>query len=114
MQEELQQTNDTIYSITGFSPVLFRPVGGNYTDAMINAAVKDGYKVVMWSWHQDTQDWKEPGVRKIVQKVMKGTRPGDVILFHDGGGNRTQTIQALEEILPALKSKATHLLQYPS
>jgi len=105
LQEELRQTNDTIYSITGFSPVLFRPVGGNYTDAMINAAVKDGYKVVMWSWHQDTQDWKEPGVKKIVQKVMKGTKPGDVILFHDGGGNRTQTIKALEEIIPALKKQ---------
>ena len=47
-------------------------------------------------------------------KGNEGTKPGDVILFHDGGGNRTQTIQALEEILPALKSKATHLLQYPS
>ncbi len=113
LQEELQQTNDTIYSITGFSPVLFRPVGGNYTDAMINAAVKDGYKVVMWSWHQDTQDWKEPGVRKIVQKVMKGTRPGDVILFHDGGGNRKQTIQALEEILPALKKQGYTFVTIP-
>lgn len=105
LREELRQTNNTIYSITGFSPVLFRPVGGNYTDAMINAAVKDGYQVVMWSWHQDTQDWKQPGVKKIIQKVMKGTKPGDVILFHDGGGNRTQTIKALEEIIPALKKQ---------
>ncbi|MEK5233755.1 polysaccharide deacetylase family protein [Lysinibacillus sp. FSL K6-0232] len=105
LREELRQTNNTIYSITGFSPVLFRPVGGNYTDAMINAAVKDGYQVVMWSWHQDTQDWKQPGVKKIIQKVMKGTKPGDVILFHDGGGDRTQTIKALEEIIPALKKQ---------
>lgn len=68
LQEELRQTNEMIYSITGFYPVLFRPVGGNYNDKMINAAVKDGYKVVMWSWHQDTQDWKQPGVSKIVKK----------------------------------------------
>lgn len=105
LQKELRQTKEIIYSITGFSPVLFRPVGGNYNDSMINAAVKDGYKVVMWSWHQDTQDWKQPGVKKITQKVLKGSKPGDVILFHDGGGDRSQTIKALEELLPVLKKQ---------
>nr|WP_264989563.1 polysaccharide deacetylase family protein [Lysinibacillus sp. KH24] len=105
LREELRQTNEVIYSITGFSPTLFRPVGGNYTDQMINVAVEDGYKVVMWSWHQDTLDWKQPGVEKIAQKVLKGASPGDVILFHDGGGNRTQTIQALEKIIPTLQKQ---------
>jgi len=105
LQKELRQTKEIIYSITGFSPALFRPVGGNYNDSMINAAVRDGYKVVMWSWHQDTQDWKQPGVKKITQKVLKGSKPGDVILFHDGGGDRSQTIKALEEILPVLKKQ---------
>lgn len=105
LQEELQQTNEMITNITGYAPVLFRPVGGNYNEKMINTAVKNGYKVVMWSWHQDTQDWKEPGTSKIVQKVLGGTKPGDVILFHDGGGNRTQTIKALEEIIPTLKKQ---------
>jgi len=105
LQKELRQTKEIIYSITGFSPALFRPVGGNYNDSMINAAVRDGYKVVMWSWHQDTQDWKQPGVKKITQKVLKGSKPGDIILFHDGGGDRSQTIKALEEILPVLKKQ---------
>lgn len=105
LQKELRQTKGIINSITGFSPVLFRPVGGNYNDQMINAAVKDGYKVIMWSWHQDTQDWKQPGVKKITQKVLKGSKPGDVVLFHDGGGDRTQTIKALEDIVPALKKQ---------
>lgn len=105
LQAQLRKTKEIIYGITGFAPVLFRPVGGYYNDQMINSAVKDGYKVVMWSWHQDTQDWKQPGVNKIVQKVMKGSKPGDVILFHDGGGDRTQTIKALEEILPKLKKQ---------
>ncbi|MFF5994519.1 polysaccharide deacetylase family protein [Lysinibacillus sp. KU-BSD001] len=105
IEEELKKTNETIYSITGFRPTLFRPVGGQYTDAMINTVVKNGYTVVMWSWHQDTEDWKNPGVSKIVDKVLKGTKPGDVILFHDAGGDRSQTVKALEEILPALKNQ---------
>ncbi|WP_397536505.1 polysaccharide deacetylase family protein [Rummeliibacillus pycnus] len=103
--DELKKTNDIIQGITGYSPVLFRPVGGIYTDEMINTAQKSGFKVVIWSWHLDTQDWKSPGVRKIVRKVLKGTTPGDVILFHDGGGNRTQTIKALEQILPVLQKQ---------
>ena len=105
LQDEIQQTNDMIYGITGFMPTLFRPVGGAYNDQMINAVADDGYKVVMWSWHQDTQDWKNPGVDIIVNKVLKGTQPGDVILFHDGGGDREQTVKALEEILQELQKQ---------
>lgn len=105
LMEEIKQTNDTIYSITGFAPSLFRPVEGQYTDAMIDAIAKEGYMVVMWSWHQDTQDWKNPGVKKIVDKVLKGTNNGNVVLFHDGGGNRQQTVDALAQILPALQKE---------
>ncbi|MGX9135070.1 polysaccharide deacetylase family protein [Rummeliibacillus sp. JY-2-4R] len=103
--KELKQTNETIYSITGYSPTLFRPVEGRYTDRLVNEVVKEGYKVVMWSWHQDTLDWKDPGVYRIVNTVLTGTKPGDVILFHDGGGNRKQTVKALEKILPELQAK---------
>ena len=105
IMKEIKQTNDTIYSITGFSPILFRPVEGHYTDAMVDEIVKDGFKIVMWSWHQDTEDWKNPGVKKIVNTVLEGTKEGDVVLFHDGGGNRKQTVKALEKILPELQKK---------
>ena len=103
IMKEVDKTNEILFSITGHSPKLFRPVEGYYTDELINEVVKKGYKMVMWSWHQDTEDWANPGVKKIVNKVLTGTRPGDVILFHDAGGDRSQTIKALEEILPELK-----------
>lgn len=105
LEQELTKTNDIIYSITGNYPTLFRPVEGQYTDPMIQTVVKNGYKIVMWSWHMDTQDWKNPGVNRIVKTVLKGTEPGNVILFHDGGGNRSQTVKALEEILPELQKQ---------
>ena len=101
--DEIKRTNEAIFSITGYSPVLFRPVEGQYTDKLIDAVTKEGYKVVMWSWHLDTEDWKDPGVDKIVKKVIDATTPGNVISFHDGGGNREQTVKALEEILPILE-----------
>ena len=69
---------------TGYFPVLFRPVEGQYTDAMIDAINKEGYKVVMWSWHLDTFDWKSPGEKKLIITVLRGAKPGSVVLFHDG------------------------------
>ncbi|MEI4771669.1 polysaccharide deacetylase family protein [Psychrobacillus sp. FJAT-51614] len=105
LELELKKTNDLIYSITGNYPTLFRPVEGHYTDSIIQSAVKNGYKVVMWSWHQDTEDWRNPGVHRIEKKVLNGIQPGNVILFHDGGGNRRQTVKALEKILPELQKQ---------
>ncbi|KOY83554.1 polysaccharide deacetylase family protein [Lysinibacillus macroides] len=103
--KEIQQTDEVIAEISGYRPTLFRPVEGQYTDAMIKAIAKEGYKVVMWSWHLDTLDWKSPGVYRIVQIVLKGVKAGNIVLFHDGGGNRAQTVKALEQILPELKKQ---------
>ena len=105
LREELKKTNDIIQGITGTYPVFYRPVAGAYNDKIINTAIEEGYRVVLWSWHLDTQDWKTPGVKKIVNKVLKGASPGDIVLFHDAGGNRTQTVKALKEILVALKAQ---------
>ncbi|MGE7093705.1 polysaccharide deacetylase family protein [Lysinibacillus sp. NPDC048646] len=111
--KEIEQTHETIYSISGYSPILFRPVEGQYTDAMIDAIVKEGYKVVMWSWHLDTMDWKSPGVNKIVDTVLKGVKEGNVVLFHDGGGNREQTVKAMKKILPELEKQGYKFVTIP-
>ena len=105
VMKEIKQTEETLFSITGYSPNLFRPVEGQYTDKLVEEVVKEGYKIVMWSWHQDTEDWKDPGVNKIVNKVLNGIEEGNIVLFHDGGGNREQTVKALEIILPKLKEQ---------
>ncbi|WP_107924369.1 polysaccharide deacetylase family protein [Lysinibacillus parviboronicapiens] len=111
--KEIKQTHDTIYSISGYSPILFRPVEGQYTDAMIDAIVKEGYKVVMWSWHLDTLDWKSPGVNQIVDTVLEGVKEGNVVLFHDGGGNREQTVKPMKKILPALEKQGYKFVTIP-
>ena len=105
IMKEIQQTDDTLFSITGHSPKLFRPVEGHYTEQLVEEVVKEGYKIVMWSWHQDTEDWKDPGVNVIANKVINGIEEGNIVLFHDGGGNREQTVKALEIIVPKLKEQ---------
>jgi len=53
-------------------------------------------------WSVDPQDWSMPGVGSIVNNIMLNTRPGSIILEHDGGGNRSQTVAALRIVLPRL------------
>ncbi|MED1799638.1 polysaccharide deacetylase family protein [Brevibacillus porteri] len=103
--EEVQKTQETIYSATGVRPTLFRPPGGYYDEKVVDTAKQAGFLLIMWSWHQDTRDWSDPGVKKIVNKVLNNARNGDIVLFHDYGGNRRQTVQALEQVLPELKNR---------
>lgn len=105
LKEEVIKTQETIFQSTGINPQLFRPPGGYYSESVVNIAKQTGELVVMWSWHQDTRDWSDPGVKKIVNKVLTNARNGDIVLFHDYGGNRKQTVQALEQILPELQQR---------
>lgn len=105
LEGELQKTSTLLQEITGLTPKLFRPVGGSYNEEIIDMAASKGYRVIMWSWHQDSEDWKRPGVEKIIQKVLKQPTRGDVVLFHDGGGNRDQTVVALDKIIPTLQEQ---------
>jgi len=102
LDQEIKRTTDIIGQLTGNRSALFRPVGGLYNDFLINTSRNNNHLVVMWSWHQDTYDWKKPGVNKIVNKVTSGITPGDIILMHDGGGDRSQTVKALDKILKLL------------
>ncbi|NEU29555.1 polysaccharide deacetylase family protein [bacterium LRH843] len=108
--EELTQTEEAILAITGKKPTLFRPPLGYYDDDIVNKAKEFNYLVVMWSWHQDTYDWRNPGVHNIVNKVLTNIRNGDIILFHDYGGNRSQTVQAVKIIMPELVKRGYHFV----
>lgn len=52
-------------------------------------------------WDVDPRDWARPGSGHITRKLL-AARPGDMLLCHDGGGNRSETITALRTVLPAL------------
>ncbi len=70
------------------SPLLYRPPGGYINESVFYIAKKEGYKIILWSWHQDPHDWSDPGVSNIVNHVVHHARNGDIVLLHDGSGNR--------------------------
>lgn len=82
---------------------LFRPPGGTVTENSLKVLKKEGYKVILWSWHQDPRDWTNPGSERIARHILTNLKNGDIILLHDSGGNRSQTVAALKVILPKLK-----------
>ncbi|WP_080873921.1 polysaccharide deacetylase family protein [Oceanobacillus timonensis] len=102
LNQEMKETSDIIYAITGTRPKLFRPVGGEYNNAIVDKAKKNQLSVVLWSWDQDTKDWSDVDYQSIADDVISNVSPGDVVLFHDAGGNREETVKALPLILDYL------------
>ncbi|AZK46938.1 polysaccharide deacetylase family protein [Paenibacillus lentus] len=105
MQNELSKTQQIIFQATGYKAALFRSPGGFYNEELIQVSKQNDLKFILWSWHQDTKDWKAPGVNKIVKRVLSGARSGDIVLMHDYVANSNQTIEALKQILPELKKR---------
>ncbi|WP_052947754.1 polysaccharide deacetylase family protein [Aneurinibacillus tyrosinisolvens] len=105
LQKEIQKADDTIYSLTGKYPVFFRPPAGIQNSAVISAAKKKNHIIVIWSKNQDPKDWANPGIETIVRRVTQHAEPGQIVLMHDSGVNRTQTVKALEKILSILSKQ---------
>ncbi|MEH6376219.1 polysaccharide deacetylase family protein [Streptomyces sp. KLMMK] len=88
----------------------YRAPGGAFTPYSREVAASHGMRPLGWS--VDTHDWRNPGVGHIVDAVKKGMKEGPVVLFHDGGGNRGQTVAALEQLLPWFKEQG-YTFAYP-
>ncbi|NIK69156.1 MULTISPECIES: polysaccharide deacetylase family protein [unclassified Paenibacillus] len=110
VQNEIMKTEQALEKVTGKKPSLFRPPGGFYNDQMLAIAKKNGYTTVLWSWHQDTNDWRSPGVQRIVNKVLNNARNGDIILLHDYVPRSVQTVEALKIILPELQRRGYEMV----
>jgi Predicted xylanase/chitin deacetylase len=110
IRNELMATQQKIAAVTGQSSRWFRPPGGLYNETVVKIAKEKGYTVALWSWHQDTRDWSTPGVDKIVSKVLNNAHSGDVVLMHDNVRGSTQTVRALERILPELQKRGFHMV----
>jgi len=93
----------TIRSATGVQPVWFRPPYGAIDGDVWKQTRELRVKVALWDI--DTRDWSRPGTSKIIRTAEKNARPGSIILMHDGGDDRRQTIAALPKIIRDLKAR---------
>jgi peptidoglycan-N-acetylglucosamine deacetylase len=93
----LHETNRLIRSATGFRPCDFRPPDGAVNSGLIQRA--HALHMTTVNWEVDPRDWADPGVEVIASNVINNAHNGSIVVMHDGGGNRSQTIAALPAIL---------------
>ena len=109
--EELFEQIARIELVGGPRPSLFRPPDGSFNATTMRELQALNLLMVLWS--VDTEDYRLPGVASIVQRVVAGARPGAIVLMHDGGGDRSQTVAALPLIIRELHRRGFHLVTVP-
>lgn len=106
-QLEVQGAQQAIMGLTGQAASLLRPPYSSRNNAVtdsawasVRAAADQGYLTVLTT--KDSEDWKRPGAESIVRNLEPSGTRGQVLLMHDGGGDRGQTVAALDSLLPRL------------
>jgi polysaccharide deacetylase family sporulation protein PdaB len=100
IKAELRKVGEMIFELTNVQPRLFRPPFGEYSNKVIIAAERCGYRTIQWSI--DSLDWQELGKEPMVQRVTEKLHPGAIILFHNNG---KYTAEALPEIIAWVKEQ---------
>jgi peptidoglycan-N-acetylglucosamine deacetylase len=92
-----------IEAYTHFKPCLFRPPGGAVNSGVVATAGGLGMRTL--TWDVDPRDWSTPGTEAIYANIVGHTQPGSIILMHDGGGPRGETLAALPRIIDTLRAR---------
>jgi peptidoglycan/xylan/chitin deacetylase (PgdA/CDA1 family) len=100
---QIRTTDRYVRAQTGYTPRCLRPPDGATNRVVAKRAATLGKTIKLWS--VDPRDWSRPGKSVIARRVLAKVRSGSVILLHDGGGNRSQTVAALPTILKTLKAR---------
>ncbi|MFH8484183.1 polysaccharide deacetylase family protein [Streptomyces longisporoflavus] len=100
MREEIERTCQVVEDAVGEPPAWFRAPYGAWNRNAFQLGAELGMEPLAWT--VDTLDWTEPGTRTIIRRVRAGAAPGVVVLSHDAGGDRSQSVDALRTYLPEL------------
>ena len=95
-KEEINKTQKVIEDITGFTPKVFRPTYGGYSDKL-----KTYTDLNFILWNVDSEDWKVKNTNKILNNIFKSVKDESIILMHD---NHEYSVKALKEIIDNLKN----------
>ena len=106
VHSELTLASHAIHAATGVHPGLFRAPYGAWSPTVLRLC--EHMRMIPVDWSVNPRDWARPGVQHIVRTIMKTTQPGSIILEHDGGGNRAETVRALRIVLPRLLAEGYH------
>ncbi|MGC4894917.1 polysaccharide deacetylase family protein [Micromonospora sp. DT31] len=101
IRADMLRTNDAILAAAPHARIAhFRQPGGAWTPAVVSACADLG--LVPLHWNVDPSDWRAPGALTIEARIRSQLGPGAVVLLHDAGGDRSGTVEALQQLLPEL------------
>jgi peptidoglycan-N-acetylglucosamine deacetylase len=99
VRDSMARTSEALNDV-GVTPAIYRAPYGSWNANVFQACADARLRPLDWS--VDPQDWARPGSSVIVQRILQQTSTGSIILEHDGGGDRSQTVDALTVVLPEL------------
>jgi peptidoglycan/xylan/chitin deacetylase (PgdA/CDA1 family) len=108
---QLVGTREVIRRESGYTPCVFRPPYGDYNSATVGVA--RGAHLATIIWDVDPSDYTLPGVSAIEQRVLAQATRGSIILSHDGGGPRGETLAAYPRIIAALRARGYRFVTIP-
>ena len=110
-RQQIVSQAEWLHKLGAPRPRLFRPPFGSFDEHTFTVLRRHRMLMVLWS--VDAQDYRRPGARAIVQRVMRGAKPGAIVLMHDAGGARSETVAALPEIIRRLRKRKFELVTVP-
>ena len=103
-------TENAVAGTVGLRPRLFRPPYSSTPDAVttrqhrsLEQLARRGYVIALSDL--DGEDWRRPGVEAIVRAITPTGESGGIVLLHDGGGDRSETVAAIERVVPRLRAR---------
>jgi peptidoglycan/xylan/chitin deacetylase (PgdA/CDA1 family) len=109
---QIQRAQQAIVSATGTTPRCLRPPMGTFNAGTAQRAAQQDLRLTLWS--VDSGDWMGSSAAKITDRVLDRVTNGSVVLMHDGGGDRSQTVKAVRAITSRLAQRGYEMRAMPS
>ena len=111
MGTQLPKTTAAIEQAAGYRPCVFRPPYGAQDRSVVDTALSQNLTTIVWD--VDPADWSRPGMGAIISNVLANARNGSIVLMHDGGGPRGETLAALPAIIDTLRARGYGFVTVP-
>jgi peptidoglycan/xylan/chitin deacetylase (PgdA/CDA1 family) len=108
---QLTSTQGAIRRASGYTPCVFRAPYGAVSGTIIGQARGLGLDTI--EWDVDPRDWARPGTDAIYSRLVGGARRESILLMHDGGGPRDQTVAALPRVIATLRARGYGFVTVP-
>nr|WP_026021840.1 polysaccharide deacetylase family protein [Bacillus timonensis] len=101
---EIDRNEVLVEELIGQKPVVFRPPYFDYNDQVCRILDKKGYSMI-GALNFEARDWEQPGVEHIFRASLESVKEGSILIFHDGYGDRSQTVKAVRMLVQKLNNQ---------